>query len=381
VYAVVSFYRTGDIAHLVLAGLITGYGVGIKYSMFIFILGLQPILWLRFWNDRKLILALKRYFIYGLLSLPISLYWFVRNYLETGHPFFPRIFSSSTSQGSTSVSGVVKGLSPQLSPSRALGAFNEDPINFLLYPFFDFGLGSFHGGFGVVFWGLGIPAVIYCLYRGVGSAFKKDFFPILFWGLILVGFYSIFLTIIKDFRFNQRYILFVVGFGLLALAVVLQKFEKELPFSGPIIKLFCIGASILSVIHLGAYWLPSYQIKEPVKDWMNKQQTSQYKYYMQSPWDLPSLSIAWEPLDYLTKDGDGWSVYTAATYGVFWVTPSYGSQIQNRIWNFEKNPSGDPDAIIFHYDSRKPELFYLGKKITPAEVQEGGRYDLVTQAP
>jgi len=210
---------------------------------------------------------------------------------------------------------------------------------------------------------------------------KRDFFPILFWGLILVGFYTIFLILIGDFRFNQRYILLVVGFGLLALGIVLQKFEKELPFSGPILKLFCIGGSILSVIHLGAYVLPSYQIKEPVKDWINRQQTSQYKYYMQSPWDLPSLRIAWEPLDYLTKDGEGWSVYMAANKGVFWVTPSYGSQIQNKIWNFEQEPSEDPDAIIFHYDSRKPQLFYLGKKITPEEVQRDSRYDLVTQLP
>jgi hypothetical protein len=207
----------------------------------------------------------------------------------------------------------------------------------------------------------------------------RDFFPLLFWGQVLVGFYSLFLTGISDFQYNQRYILFVVGFGLLALGIYFQRLKTELPCSVPIIKLFCVGASLLAMIHLASYGWPSYQIKMPVEDWMKDQQTSEYKYLRQSPWDLPSLSLAWEPLDYLTRSGEGWSVYMALGYSVFWVTPSYGSHIQNRIWNFEKIPTEDPDAFIFHYDRRGGDLFYVGQRITPEEVQRDGRYLLVTQ--
>jgi len=160
-YAAVSFYHSGETVHLVLAGLITGFGLGIKYNMFIFTLALQPILWLRFWKDRKLILALKRYFVYGFLSIPISLYWFVRNYLETGHPFFPWRLGLSTQRSEVSisdaisVSGVVKQLSPKLTSSRALGAFLEDPIYFLYYPFFRSWVREFSWGIWCDFLGAG----------------------------------------------------------------------------------------------------------------------------------------------------------------------------------------------------------------------------------
>jgi hypothetical protein len=377
--AVFNFYRTGEKHHLIIAGIITGYGLGVKYSMFIFSLAVQPILWLRFWEEKSFKRALVRYSTYILLTIPISLYWYVRNYLETGHPFYPRIFGGGDQTGM--VSGMVQGVAPKLKTDFALGAFLEDPINFLMYPFFDLGLGSLHGGFGVIFWGLGFPCVAYFLFQGVRKAFRKDCFPLFFWGQILVGFYSVFLTINKDFEFNQRYVLFVVGFGLLAVGNLFQNLRGNLPFTVPILKLFCVGSSFLAVMHLASYGWPSYQIKPAVEDWLANQQTSEYKYYRQSPWDLPSLSMAWEPLDYLTREGDGWNVYMAATHGVFWVTPTYGSHLQNKIWNFEENPQQDPDAYIFHYDSRSMELFYLGKKITPAEVLNDKRYELVTQTP
>ena len=377
-FSAANFYRSGDLFHLSMAGLMTGLGIGIKYSFLLFALGVQPIIGLRFWKDRRIGQALKRYGLYLLLALPMGCVWYVRNFIETGNPFYP-LWDEKFSIGDFSLA--IRVLTSSTTSTSAAGNIFESPESFFAFLFNDLGLGSLHGGFGVIFIGMGIPAFMFFFFQAIKKASEKNFFPILFWGQFLIGFYALMLLGLEHFRFNQRYILYVVGFGLIAIGLLFQKFKTELPFSVPILKLLCVGASFLAVLYMASYGLPSYQIKPAVEDWLNGRQTSEYKYFRQSPWDLPSLSLAWEPLDYLTREGKGWSVYMAATHGVFWVTPTYGSHLQNQIWNFEKNPVQDPDAFIFHYDSRSMELFYLGKKITPDEVLNDRRYELVTQTP
>lgn len=71
----------------------------------------------------------------------------------------------------------------------------------------------------------------------------------------------------------------------------------------------------------------------------------------------------------------------AAGYSVFWTAPTFGSRLQNRVWNFESDPPTWPDAFIFHHDRRGRPLHFVGRRITPEEVEADGRYWLVTQTP
>ena len=377
-YACIRFWQSGVRTDLVLAGLASGFGLGIKYNMLPAVLAIQPIIMLRLWRDGRLAGALRGYAVYALAAAPLCFYWFIRNFVETGFPLYPYDL------GITGLHPVVASPLPQTGGAMGspLGWFIGVPSLFFQYLLQDPGLGSFHGGFGVIFWGLGFPAMIYCTYRAASSLAEKNVFPMLFWSQAWVAF-AVFLIQAEITRliYNQRLIIVMVGFGLLACGMLFAKFRAELPHTVPVIKAFCIIASMLSVVHLAGYSWPTYQIKPAIMDWTEDQQTSEYKYYRQSSSGLPSLSTAWEPLDFLTMEGPGWNVYMAVRWDLFWTTPTFGSRIQNRVWNFLSEPTDDPDAFIFFRGGPDDELFYVGKRITPDEVAVDGRYELVTLAP
>jgi hypothetical protein len=383
-YAVVRFWETGAMFHLIIAGIASGFGLGVKYNMLVAVFAVQPIIVARLWRDRHLSAAIRNYSYYLIFSLPLCIFWYVRNFLKTGYPLYPyRLDLSGLHVVDWAISVNAPGndsFTPP--PNSALTDFLHDPVSFSLsYMFQDPGLGSFHGGLGAIFWGLGVPAMAYCLYKAVRAATRSDFFPALFWGQVPLTFFVYFLQISSSrLQFNQRLILVVVGFGLLALGIVLKKLRAEFPESITVIRSFCVAASALAVVHLAGYGWPSFQIKQPVADLISENRTSDYKYFAQSPWDLPLLASAWVPLDFLTHSGQGWTVYTAAPWGILWTAPVFGNRIQNKIWNFQRGPESYPDAFIFHRMDRT-DLYYVRRKITSENVWSDRRFELVTGTP
>jgi hypothetical protein len=376
--ALVRFHRSGDFLHLAVAGVATGFAAGIKYSMLIFAAALQPLVWLGLRRRAGLTRGLRSYFAYLLLALPAFAYWPLRNLGATGHAFYPM---QTTLTGFRFLPDSTIGRIARTDVPTILADFLAHPEKLLAYPFQDPGLGSLHGGFGAVFWGLCLPALAYRLAAALraGIVFRR-LFPLSFWGQVLVGGLALSIVPSTTLELTARYVLFVVGLGLVALGMVLPRLAT-LPGSLSGLRAFSVAACALAVVHLAGYQWPSYRIGPAVEDWIQGRQTSEYKYLQQAGWDLPSLSKVWEPLDYLTRTGDGWSVSMAAGYSVFWTVPIYGSRLQNEIWNFEKDPTGWPDAFIFHQDRRGRPMHYVGRRITSEEVEADGRYALVTQTP
>ena len=98
---------------------------------------------------------------------------------------------------------------------------------------------------------------------------------------------------------------------------------------------------------------------------------------------MPMSSYAWEMLDLLTLD-DGINVYMATDGAFYWTAPTFGSNLQNRIWNFEKNLTSPPDAYIYSiteelYGGSK-SFFYLKQKILFRDVFNDPHYDLILTA-
>jgi hypothetical protein len=376
--ALVRFHQSGDFLHLAVAGVATGFAAGIKYSMLIFLAALQPLVWLGLGQRASSGRALRSYLAYLLFALPAFAYWPLRNLSATGHAFYPM---QTTLTGFRFLPDTTIGRMTRTDVPTILADFLAHLDKLLAFPFQDPGLGSLHGGFGAVFWGLCVPALAYRLAAALRAAIRsRQLFPLLFWGQVLVGGLEFLIVPSETLDLTARYVLFVVGLGLVALGIVLPRLVA-LPGSSSALRAFSIAASALVVVHLAGYEWPSYRIRPAVDDWIEGRQTSEYKYLRQAGWDLPSLSQAWEPLDYLTRTGGGWSIAMAAGYSVFWTAPTFGSRLQNRIWNFEKDPASWPDAFVFHQDRRGRPLHYVGRRITPEEVEADGRYALVAQTP
>ena len=400
VYSAVRFWQTGSLFHLLMAAVVTGLGLGIKHNLMIGVIAIQPLILMGLWRTRSAASLIRDYSLYALVATPFFIYWYARNYLATGYPLYPYDLSwsgLSSVEWSMSVNYPGRGIGSSVPNPKAIVDLLRAPVGFFLnYLVQDPGIGSFNGGFGLVFWGLGLPAIGWCLFRAGQAALRRDWLPGLFWAHVPLV-WAIYLLQINTLRlqFNQRLILVLVGFGLLALALALRRFREDYPSVPPVIRSVCVVTSFLVVMSAAGYHWPATGISAPVADWRNENRTSDYKYFDEQTWDLPLLADAWEPLDYLTRGRDGWDVFTAAPWGISWTTPVYGSRLQNRVWNFRqpqvgffqdeprgfpRQPAEHPDAFIFHRMYQAP-LFYLGREITPDMVWSSGRYELARHTP
>ena len=84
----VKFWRNGQAVHFYLAGVTGGLLIGMKYSMVLFVIGLQPLLLYPLWKGmgKRLIFYQA---VYLILIFVFGGYWYMRNYLVFGRPFWP----------------------------------------------------------------------------------------------------------------------------------------------------------------------------------------------------------------------------------------------------------------------------------------------------
>jgi hypothetical protein len=379
-YAMIAYRQTADSAHLVLAGIATGLALGAKYTMIPLVLAAQPLLYVPLVRAGSVAAALRRYALYWLAALPFFAYWYARNWIETGSPFFP---FRLTATGLSGIEGTVMATALSSTGPSALTTFVAEPFKLLLYPFQDFGLGSFHGGFGAIFWGICLPLLTWQLLRALRPARHGDYFALIFWGQFAIAL-AVYLATVRyrGLQYDQRYVLAVAGFGLLSLAVFLSYLRAAWPAAVAWLQVACVSIAALAVVQLGSYVWPGFRLSGPVADRRAGTYTSDYRYYRQgadSPGSLAVQSVAWDPLDYLTRGARSWRVYVAADWNSFPTPPLFGSRLQNTVWNFERDPRGEPDAFIFARLTPGGPLFYLGPRITPEQVAAGDRYDLVAQ--
>lgn len=383
-YAAVRFWQTGQRPgepagpqseqwlHLAMAGLAAGFGLGVKYSMLISIAAVLPMLVVPLWRDGGLARTLRGAGVFLLACAPLPAYWLVRNALLTGHPLYPY---AVTARGLLDVGG--GNPNPEPGAGSALSALLHEPARFLLYLFEDPGLGSLNGGFGLIFWGFGLPALAWCLARAVR---RRDWLSALVFAQVL-PLVLIFLlqTDLSRVRFNLRLILLVVALGLVALALLLRELRDEAPWTATALRATGVLASLLAVVHLASVTLPPLQIQAAVADRRRGTDTSPFIYYRQSDPVMAQLAPAFAAVDYLSRDSGGWQVALAAEWRVFNTSPLFGTGLQNQVWNLQAQPQAPPDALIFQQPESGAELFYPwpDQRLTPEALRRDDRYALV----
>jgi len=375
-FTAVRYVQDGRLAHILLAGLAAGFAIGVKYHLLAAVLAIQPLLWLRFARDGSAGRAAAHYSLYALAALPLPAYWYLRNLIVIGAPFYPYRLSglglknigggnfSDTSYGSTAGS--------------SLQALAEDPARFVSYLLQEPGLGTLNGGFGLAFWGLGLPALALVIVRAIRSAARRDFFPLLFWAQGVVFALIVLAQIdINRIAFNMRLMLVIVPLTLLALALLLPKLRRECPAAVTVIAVAGLLSAVLAIVQIPAYRLPVLEFRDAVVARLTGRHVSDFSYYRRSAGDLPELAAVWAPLDYLTRDGPGMTVYMGAAWPVYFSAPLFGESLRNTVLTLDRDYESEPDAFVFHPAGVGLPLVAAGRRYVPELVALGGRYEMI----
>lgn len=376
-YSAAKFYLERKDFYLYLTGISLGLMAGMKYSMLLLAASAGiPVAWAIFlkrpegqmstgfspWVStgwRKAVLFFLLIFIFGG-------YWYFRNLLFLQNPLFPM----DLTQKSLGLFNVQNDSTLNFG-EICLGIFQKVSLLFCR----DIGIGSFHGGFGIVFWGLAFPCWIYVFIESVKNILKGEIFPFFLWAQVFIGLAIIALVPLEALYLNARYSLFIISMGLLSLGKILQFFKERFLYQ-KFIEYSCCILAVLSVVQLASVRLPSYAVDAPIRDILRGKSLSQNRYLRLSSY-MPEVSRMWEALDFLTKnDKEGLSCYYATDPYFFWTAPIYGTNLQNRIWNFQTDTSTPPEALIFYFGPLAEVFYSKDKKITLEDAIKNQHYDL-----
>ena len=355
-YSVVMFYKTNRLLYFYSTALAAGLLWGMRYNEFIFILMAVPLLWM---GDK---VSRKHWFGLIIIFFIAGGFWYLRNFLVLRVPIYPWPFSRDgvhvylTDPAYGTLFGFL-----MLIPSKVLCLWK------------DIGLGTAGGGYGLIFWGLALPAWFYVWFQSIKQKNKFDFW---LYSPLIIGIGQIMFIPVND-SWLERYSLFVVTLGLLALGQVIMIFEQILFFKR-VVKILCVVFAGIAVVHLSNN-NPSYRIDKPVKDFVNG------TYWTQQNLD-PTHPLVWGVLDYLTlNDPKGLSCHIA-TMSSEEPYPlnafGYGAKLQNRIWDLQQDKSHMPDAFVYLSDENRGLWFNShGPQITLKEMMVNPDYSLIVGSP
>ena len=338
-YLSIRFYSTGNPGLLYATGLATGLVLGMKYTALALTLPVHLLI----------CVALFRYKFRGagtyvVTVLLLSAWWYVRNYLVLGNPTFPLHFLGSSPAGPGN-DGFLKNVIMNLP---------QWPARYLVD---DIGIGTYDGGFGMVFWGVGFSSwLYYCVHSlcrprqtGLTRFFALAYLPA---GFLLL------LAVPEEFaRYNSRFAIFVVGIGLWTFCETIKLMEDgKFLF---LLKTSCLIFSVLTVTLMFQSQQPTWDISDAVHDRRAHNHQSKFKYLNNALPSQAGLKYLWHCLDAITTgDQAGLNCYLITDGHLFAPAPVYGTNLQNHV-AYAADDIGSIDAFLYtYYPDKKNDLYH-----------------------
>lgn len=327
-YFSLEFHSTKRITCLFAAGISIGVMLGMKYTALLLALPLHlliiPTLFKVKWRATV---------VYVVLIVALCGWWYTRNLVLFNDPFYPLNF-----------------LGPLLGKSGGGGLLNNI-INNLHHWISqqlieDSGIGTYDGGFGLVFWGLGFSS---WLYFGVYSLLRADKtgmerFVVL--ACLPVGFILLLSVSEAEVPFMGRLAIFIVAVGLFSFCETMKVLNDKLCVS--ILKITCIALSMLTVNLAFDSIKPPYKLGKVIYDRISQNFPSEFKYISNETRTRRAVhGFVWESLDFLTRN-DGKGLYCALITDPDFFAPAavYGSKLQNRIAYSHNQAQGTIEAYV-----------------------------------
>jgi hypothetical protein len=280
------------------------------------------------------------------------------------------------------------------SPGGGSGIINLNTILsniqqwFLRYPLGDVGVGSFDGGFGLVFWGIGFPSWIYIAIYSLFH-FKTNELPkYLVLAYLPIGFLLLLIVPKNNIEFASRFSIFVVAIGLFAMCLAKNMLRDN--FVNKTVKIFCIMLSIMTVSLMSISTMPTYNLRSVLSDRFNRKYPSEYKYLADSVPEYAEFRYIWEPFDFMTRnDTIGLRCLVVANSNYCISAPAFGSNLQNRVMNFKPGNHEQVDAYLYLYADRTsrvlsnrliPENIRVSENATMHDVLKDSNYTIVSHS-
>lgn len=353
-YCAGMFYKTNRLLYFYYTALAAGLLCGMKYNEILLILMALPFLCM------KRVPRPRQWFYFIVIFMIAGGFWYWRNFGMFKTPIYPAPFSQDS-----------------------LGIYSHHPENVTFWKFLeripskllllwkDIGLGTEFGGYGLIFWGLALPAWFYVWGRAIILKNRLEFWV---YSPLIIGVGQLLWVSQKDYYWISRYSLFMVGLGLLALGKVITVFDQFVSFRRTM-KILCVLFAVLAAVHLSwsADLGPNYRIDRSIKDLAAGEYLSKESYCMEWP-DCQ----AWAVMDYLTMNASkGLSCYVAPLANMSDVGYIYGTKLQNTIWNLQQDKTHPPDAVLYLNIYKDVQGKGLDEKFTFRKMMTNPEYFLI----
>ena len=361
------YERTGSHLALALAGTGVGLLAGTKVSTLTLCAAIAAA---ATWIICRVVRgARSRWSAAALFAAPMLVsgsYWYVRDWIVLKNPFYPypiRAFGRTIFDGTLEIG------------RNSWSAIVADPFEAIRVALWDPGLGTFHGGFGFLFWGFAVPVVALQARRCAQERRAPPVSRLLLLSLLPFGLATLFLVGHADLFVFARLVLVVAAPVFIGYALLVDETRGLLPGAGTALRALAIVAVGSSLLLMAAARWPLLNLRPAAADSAGARALSPFRHLASANWDHRPLSLAWAPLDEITSGGRGLTVYQSADWPVFWTASTYGRELQNRIWNFVQDPAHPPEAFLFHTRTGAP--FHLGRVVTRESIGADPRYRLI----